>query len=65
VQLVLRTFGARLTARTAWRFDDVVVVGAAEPLRLAVHAAGLWVALTFLIVGTAPRFVWSGARAWP
>jgi MscS family membrane protein len=54
---VLRTFGARLTARTAWRFDDLVVVGAAEPLRLAVQAAGLWAALMLLVVDTAPRFI--------
>jgi MscS family membrane protein len=54
---LLRTHGARLTARTSWRFDDLLVVGAAEPLRLVVLAAGLWAALMFLVVGAAPRFV--------
>lgn len=54
---VVRHFGARLTAKTSWEFDDLVIVSAAEPLRLALQAFGVWLALMLLVVGAVPDLI--------
>jgi len=54
---VVRHFGGRLTAKTSWELDDLVIVSAAEPLRLALQALGIWIAFMLLVVGAVPDVV--------